>query len=344
MNTFESKFDEAVKSAMFYKDMPGLAIAITKNDNIIYAKGFGVTNIETKQIVTAKTIFHMASITKTFVAVATLQLIEKNRMGLQNFVIDYLSYFKMKDERYKKITIQQLLSHTSGIPDCEDYEWEHPAYDEGALERYVKELSELSLLSEPGEKFKYSNIAYEILGDIISKVSGISFEDYVYCHILRPLKMSDSTMLLQNTKYEALARPHVKDKDKNVVISKVFPYNRKHGPSSTMYSNVLDISRWAMANLNKGILGGERIVDTQAYDLMWAPRAVIPGEEQNIGLGWFLGNYEGMKTVGHEGCDIGFRSSFCILPEQNLAVTVLANSHYASTKRIMKHAIELILT
>ena len=343
MSVFESRLDEVVRSTMFHKDIPGVAITINRNEQMIYAKGFGVTNIETKQLVTPKTLFHMASITKTFVAVAAAQLIEKNRMGLGNLVIEYLPYFKLKDERYQRITIQQLLNHTSGIPDCEDYEWEHPEYDEGALERYVKEIRNISLLSEPGEKFKYSNIAYEILGDIISKVSGMSIEDYVYYHILRPLKMKDSTMLLQNTKYEALARPHVKDQNKNVVISKVFPYNRKHGPSSTMYSNVIDISRWAMVSLNKGILEGERIVDTLTYDLMWAPSANIPGEEQKIGLGWFLGNYKGMKVVGHEGCDIGFRSSFCILPEENLGITVLANSDYASTKRIMQHAIEWVL-
>jgi len=264
-------------------------------------------------------------------------------LDIRKTVHEYLPYFQMKDERYKNITIEQMLSHTSGMPDCDDYEWERPEYDGEALERYVRGLKDLHLVSEPGEKFKYSNIAYEILGDVISKVSGEAFEDYVFRHILQPLRMSDSTLLLQNTKFETLARPHVKNKEKKVVLSKVFPYNRKHAPSSTMYSNVLDISRWGMANLNGGELDGERILQISTHEFMWTPAASIPGEEQEMGMGWFVANHQGYRLVGHEGCDIGFRSSFGLIPEIKGSAIVLANAHYASTKKIMTAAIDMML-
>ena len=338
-----AELENYIKKEMFYKDIPGIAISIPKDHQIIYTKGYGVTSVESGQLVTPKTIFHMASITKTFVSMAIMQLWELNKIDLSGTINDYLPYFKMKDKRYEKITISQLLSHTSGMPDCKDYEWDHAEYDAGALERYVKSLSDMVLLDEPGNRFKYSNIAYEILGDIISKISGEAFEDYVYWHILQPLQMVDSTLLLQNTKSEALARPHVKNEEKKVVLSKIFPYNRKHGPSSTLYSNVIDMSRWIRVHIHRGELASQRLLKPSTTDLIWSPITSIPCEGQEMGLGWFIGNLSGMKVLGHEGCDIGFRTSFGLLPDINLGVIVLANAHYASTKKIMYEAINIIL-
>ena len=117
----------------------------------------------------------------------------------------------MKDERYKTITIRQMLSHVSGMPDVEDYEWDKPQYDECALERYVRSLTDLSLIAAPGTKFRYSNMAYEILGDVIAKVSGESFEDYVKHHILEPLEMKISTLLVKQADPQLLTSPHVLD-------------------------------------------------------------------------------------------------------------------------------------
>lgn len=339
----ELKLEEFIKETMFYKDIPGIAIAISRENEILYSKGFGVANMELKQPITPKTIFHMASVTKTLVSTAIMQLEEKKLLDISQPVIDYLPYFRMKDGRYQFITIKQLLSHTSGMPDCEDYQWERPEYDNKALERYVRSMDNYTLMGEPGERFRYSNIAYEILGDVIAKVSGETFEDYIQRHILQPLRMFDSTLLLQNIKFETLARPHVKNEEKKVVLSRIFPYNRKHAPSSTMYSNVLDISRWGMVHLNGGKLNRDRILQASTIEHMWTPIVPIPGEEQTMGLGWFLGRYEGFRTVGHEGSDIGFRSSFALVPDKKISVIVLANAHYASTKKIMFKAMDMAL-
>ena len=132
-----------------------------------------------------------------------------------------------------------MLSHLSGMPDVEDYEWDKPQYDDGALERYVRSLSNQSLIAAPGAGFRYSNMAYEVLGDLIAKVSGMSFEDYVRRHILEPLGMKSSTLLVKQANSSLLTSPHVMDNSYQTVVSKVFPYNRMHSPSSTVYSNVL---------------------------------------------------------------------------------------------------------
>ncbi len=339
----EKKLEEIIKKIMFLRDIPGLAIAIAEGEQVLYAQGFGVMNVDTKEPVTPDTVFHMASVTKLFVGTAIMQLWEKNKIDLHKPVVEYLPYFQLKDDRYKKITVFQMLSHTSGMPDCDDYGWENPSYDEQAIERYLRSVKNLTLIGEPGDKCLYSNIAYEALGDIIAKVSGEVFEHYVQNHIFKPLKMFNSSLLTAERKDKnKIATPHIKDNDKKVVVSNVFPYNREHAPSSTLTSNVFDISCWGAANLNKGELEGVRILDSSTYDIMWNPVANI-NEREQIGLSWFLKSYRGYRFMGHEGTDIGFRASFGLIPEKNLSVIVCANIQSATTRKVLNAAFDWVL-
>jgi CubicO group peptidase (beta-lactamase class C family) len=128
----EEKVDPVIQQVMKSYDLPGLAIAIVKDDKIVYAKGFGVKNLETKDPITAKSLFQMASISKPFSATAIMQFVERGKVDFDDPVVKYLPYFKINDERYKEITIRQMLSHISGMPDVRDYEWDKPEYDDGA--------------------------------------------------------------------------------------------------------------------------------------------------------------------------------------------------------------------
>lgn len=343
MRHSEKKLEELIEKLMFLRDIPGLAVAVGEGEEVLYAKGFGVKNVDTGEPVEPETIFHMASVTKLFVGTSLMQLRERKGIDLHKPVVEYLPYFRLKDERYKKITLFQLLSHFSGMPDCEDYGWDKPAFDDQALERYVKGLGDLTLLWEPGERFSYSNPAYEVLGDVIAKLSGESFEDYVQNHILKPLKMENSALLTAQRKdRERMASPHVKDKQNRIIVSEIYPYNREHAPSSTLTSNVLDMVRWGAANLNRGELEGNRILDASSYELMWSPVGDI-NEREKIGISWFLKNHREYQIMGHEGNDIGFRSSFSIMPEKNLSVTVVANIQTATTKKIMHMVYDWVL-
>lgn len=339
----EKNIETFIEKTMFLQDIPGLAIAITKENEIVYSKGFGLRNIDSKENVNQETIFHMASITKTFVGTGIMQLVEQGKIDMNKPVVDYLPYFHLKDSRYKDITVLHMLSHTSGMPDCADYGWENPEYDDQALERYVRSLDNISLIGEPGERFRYSNIAYEVLGDLIAEVSGESFEDYIEKNIFKPLGMNDSMLISKDRRTETLASPHIKNEDRKVVVSKVFPYNRAHGPSSTLTSNVLDISRWAMMNLGRGELEGVRILKDATYDLLWNPVATIKSNKEDIGISWFLSKHRGYTVIGHEGSDIGFRTSLGLIPKESLSVSVLANISSASTKKIMKAIFDSIL-
>jgi CubicO group peptidase (beta-lactamase class C family) len=307
-----------------------LAVGVVKDQELVYARGFGVMNLKTGGEVTPRTIFHMASITKPFVATSIVQLFEQEKLSLDDRIVEHLPYFELKDKRYPILTIHQFLSHSSGMPNVEDYRWDKPEYDEGALERYVRSLTDRELLFEPGEKFTYSNLAFEVLGDLIAKVSGQSFAGYVKEHILLPLDMNDSSILIRDVDPALLASGHVEGWLGRTRVTKHYAYNRRHGPSSCLYSNVIDMSRWAIANMNRGELEGERILDASSYELLWTPaleevRVSSDNRPVHVGLSWFLSEKAGYQIVSHGGMDTGYRANFVMYPEAGVAVIVLSN-------------------
>ena len=329
-----------IQNVMRSHELPGLASGVVADNEIMYARGFGVKSIETQSPVSMTTVFHMASISKPFVATALMQLIEQGRVQLDAPVVAYLPYFKLDDDRYRDITIQQMLSHVSGMPDETDYEWETPQYDAGALERYVRSVSSMKLIAEPGEKFAYSNMAFECLGDVIAKVSGLSFDDYVKENILDPAGMTESSFLKPEHLPENWAAPHVR-----VLTSLAwagYPYNRMHGPSSTLHSSALEMCRWAMINLNRGSLKGKSILNAASYDVLWRAWAET-GDGRQVGLSWFLEEYRGAQVVAHGGGDVGFNTYFIMLPEKRAAVAVLCNLLPAPVKKIACSALDILL-
>ena len=249
---YKEQLEPVIKQVMQQARMPGFAIAVVEDQRIVYSAAFGLKNLISKEAMSESSLFHMASITKPFVATSIVQLWERGKIDLDAPVVKYLPYFRLADERYKQITVRQMLNHTSGMPDVQDYEWDKPQYDHGALERFVRSLTDRKLIADPGAKMQYSNMAFEVLGDVIAKVSGVSFEDYVQRNILEPLGMKSSTLLVKQAAPTLLTSPHVQSAAYEVEVSKVFPYNRMHSPSSTLYSSVLDISRWAIANMKIG--------------------------------------------------------------------------------------------
>lgn len=321
---------DAITSARLFIFQPGLVVGIIKNRRVTYAKAFGVAKIGGNKPVTTRSVFHMASVTKPFVATAIMQLVERGKLNLDARLVEYLPYFRMKDERYKDITVRQVLSHVAGMPDVEDYGWDKPEYDEGALERYVRGLSERSLIGAPGEKFAYSNIGFEVLGDVIAKASGMNFEDYVRRNILAPLGMKHSTLLIRSVNTQQLVTPHLCHKSGEVTVSNVFPYNRPHAPSSTLYSTIEDMNRWALANLNRGELDGRRILQASSYDLLWKPQVDVPEPpnapyDVKVGLSWFLLGHQGHRLVGHGGSDRGFQTFLVLAPDDGVAVVMMIN-------------------
>jgi CubicO group peptidase (beta-lactamase class C family) len=320
--------------------IPGLTLAATRNDTVVYAGAFGFKNIETKEPVKASYDFHWASVSKTFVATAIIQLVEKGKIKLDEKLVNYLPYFKQKDDDYKLITIRQMLNHTSGIGDVEDYEWDRPQNDDGAPERFVRGLANDEMLFKPGTDWRYSNTAFEILGVLITTVSGMPFESYVKQNILAPLGMTNSSFIypeipdsLRVSGHQWAGKP---------IVSKIYPYNKIHAPSSTLNSNVLEMTHYAMANLHRGKYKDAQILAASSYDLLWT-NSVNLKDKPAVGVSWFLAEHRGIKTMSHSGGDTGFRSFLLLVPEQNISVMVASNYELCRTGDIAHAVLDLLL-
>jgi CubicO group peptidase (beta-lactamase class C family) len=321
-------------------NVAGLTVAITRNDSVIYSAAFGYRNIETKERLTPYHVFHWASVSKTFVATAIMQLWEQKKIDLDEKLTTYLPYFRQQDEFYKDITIRQMLNHTSGIGDVDDYEWDKPQYDSGALERFVRGIANDKMLFAPGKDMRYSNTAFETLGDVIAKISGMSFETYVRKNILDPLEMNITSFLypeipdsLRVSGHEWAGMP---------IVSKYYPYNRRHGPSSTLNSNVLEMTHYAFAHLNRGIYKGERILADSTYDLWWTNSVNLENKSE-IGLAWWLSERNGLKLVSHSGGDTGFRSFFLLVPEKNISIMLVSNYELLRTDDLAAAILDILM-
>lgn len=325
----------AIKNTLFKQkelfDAPGIAFGIIKNDTIVYANAHGVKSLSTQIPVTTSSLFHMASVSKPFVATAIVQLVEQGKIDLDKKLTHYLPYFTMADERYKDITIRHMLTHTSGIPDADDYEWDKPQYDDGAAERYARHHKTITLDFAPGKKYRYSNPAFDILCDVIAKTSGMTFEKYMKTHIFEPTGMKNSTFFKPEVPKNLATQPHVLGDSLQIVVSKVYPYNRRHAGSSTLHSNIEDMLRWAKVNLNKGKIDGKQIYSKKSYNLLTSVHT--PKGLKKVGLSWFLGSLNDVPVYYHSGGDTGYKTFFGFMPQTKSAVVMMANTdQFPSTK------------
>jgi len=323
-------------------ELPGLAIGVMKDNKVIYAKGIGVQGLDIKDPMTTKSLFHMASVSKPFVATAMMQLVEAGKVDLDKRLVEYLPYFSMSDERYKDISIRQMLNHTSGIPDVQDYEWDKPQYDDESVERYVKSLSGDQLDFTPGEDFIYSNTAFDILAAVITKASGLTFETYMEKNIFEPVGMINSTFAKPEVPAELATKPHILGPELEMVVSEVYPYNRIHAPSSTLHSNVEDMMLWAQVNLNGGEINGKRIYSPESYDLLTTGQLGLV-DRDSVCLSWFKGYVGDYRKLGHSGGDLGYRTYFGFVPEAGVAVVTMGNSEAFQSANVANQILNSIL-
>jgi len=315
------KVDSVVINKMNQYNIPGLSIGLVKNGAIIYNKGYGVRSIKTDNLVTENTIFHTASISKLFTALATMKLIDQNVITINDKLVDILPDLKYDDNRVNYITIKNLLNHTSGLPDISNYHWGNNNQSDYSLKEFVLGLN-LKLDSDPSSEYQYSNLAYDILGYVIEKVSGSTFDDFMKENILNKSGMYSSDFRYFKIHDSLKTSPHSKRwVTKNIYERKTYPYTREHAPSSTLNSSSKDLSKWMISFLQTL---GDSDLNNQNLTM------IEPSFSSNpyIGLGFQLDNINSKKTVGHYGGDKGFRSYLIMIPEEKIGLVVLANCDY----------------
>jgi len=318
---FSEKVDSVVLNKMNQYNIPGLSIGLIRNDSIIYLKGYGVRSIKTGNPVTENTIFHTASISKLFTAVATMKLVEQNLITVDDKLVDILPELKYDDNRVNDITIKNLLNHTSGLPDISNYHWDNNNQSDNSLKEFVLGLN-LELDSDPSTKYEYSNLAYDILGYVIEKVSGSTFDDYLKENVLNKNGMYNSEFRYFKIHDSLKTSPHSKRwVTNNIYERKTYPYTREHAPSSTLNSSSKDLSKWMISFLQTL---GDSDLNSRISTM------IEPSFSSNpyIGLGFQLNDFNSKKTIGHYGGDKGFRSYLIMIPDEKIGLVVLANCDY----------------
>lgn len=335
-----SQIDDFVTSMVEQFDVPGVAIAVTRNDSILFSKAYGFKNTETNEKLAVNHFFHFASVSKTFVAAAIMQLVEKGKINLDDKLIDYLPYFRLKDSRYREITIKQVLNHTSGLGDVNDYEWGNPSNGPKAIEDFVKDLVNEELLFEPGSDWSYSNTGFNILGDLIEKVSGEPFEKYVARNIFEPLEMDISSFIYPEIPEELRTSPHTWNGA--IEVSKVYPYNRVHTASGTLNSSVEEMAKWALFYLKNDSLDKRTILTSESRQILWS-KSMNLSDRPEIGLSWFIGEHRDRRSIWHGGRDLGYTSYLVLLPEENISVIVASNYQLSPIDWLANGTLDILL-
>ncbi len=317
--------------------LAGLAVAVVRGEEVV-SRGFGVRDVGTGAPVTSETMFHLASVSKPFVATA----IVSQGLDLDAPVVEWIPEFALADGREGEVTARHLLSHTSGLPDVAEYGWHDPQLGDEALSEFARSLSGWRLQTEPGSTFAYSNAGFELLGLLLSRVTGTTFEDAVRQQVLAPLGMRSSTFLRSEVPADLASSPHV-----GMPLSVPeggYPYTRRHAPSSTLHSNLDEMCRWMMAHLEPTDGRWARL-DAELIDLMSQP--VVPMDdppwEEAAGLGWAVGSLRGHRTLSHSGADPGFGSRLMLVPGLRTGVVVLANSNTVPTWAVATAALDLAI-
>jgi CubicO group peptidase (beta-lactamase class C family) len=342
-----------VEACLGSREVAGLAVAVVRDEEVV-SRGFGVRDLRSGASVTPETMFHLASVSKPFVATAIVSLAVVPDAGeplldLDAPITDRVPEFTLADGREDEVTARRLLSHSSGLPDVSEYGWHDPQLGDDALSEFARSLSAWRLQAEPGSEFSYSNAGFELLGLLLSRVTGTTFENAVRQQVLSPLGMRNSTFLRAEVPRDLAASPHV-----GMPLSVpegAYPYTRRHAPSSTLHSNLVEMTRWMVAHFEPtgaAAAGPDRQwarLDPGLLDLMWEP--VVPVDEppwdEAESLGWGVGTYRGHRTLSHSGADPGFGSRFVLVPEQRTGVVVLANSNTVPTSTIAAAALDVAL-
>lgn len=339
LNSFDRKVDSIIAKKMNVYNIPGLSIGIVKSDSIVYSKGYGIKNINTKEVVTANSNFHTASISKLITAQAIMILVQENKISLENKLTEIIPELKYKDERVKNITIKSLLNHTSGLTDVSSYNWKNNNQTDNSLEDYILGLN-LKLLSEPHTEYNYSNLGYNILGYVIEKLSKINFDEFIKENILIPSQMLNSDFRYFKIADSIKTSPHSKRMiSKKIYERKIYPYTREQAPSSTLNSSANDLSKWMISFLKSS----SSLSSENSFGRMFEPSF---NQYPYIGLGFQLSNLNKEKIIGHYGGDKGYRSYLIMVPEKRIGFVLLGNCDYNEDFRqeILHPIVKLMLT
>lgn len=319
----------------------GLSIGVTKGDKIIYARSFGYANLEKSIEAELNTQYNIASVSKPFTAATIVKLVEIGKINLEDKIIKHLPEFEMKDVRYLDVTIKQILNHTSGLPrHVSSDDWGSSVIGEAAIAKTLNDFKGFELDFDPGTQFNYSNSAYDLLGVLISRVSGMSFEECVTKYVLQPAGMTNSEY---NKPTDSLPENWAGCYSYGLESQKwtPYPYAESYHPSSGLQTTVLDMCNWGILHVNNGKYLQKDVFKEESFSLLTTPSFDTPWGEK-IGLSWFLQSYMEHPVIMHQGSVTGFETIMYTYPEDSISIVIMANRDFSRTGRMINAASEIL--
>lgn len=325
-------FDDYVNKALKDWEVPGLAIAVVKNDKVLLVKGYGVKKTGDSAPVTEKTMFAIGSASKAFTAATVGMLVDEGKVKWDDPATKYLPGFQLFDPyATRELTVRDLLSHRSGL-ERGDLMWYGSDYNREEILRRIRFLKPSWSLRS---RFGYQNIMYLAAGEAVAKVAGKSWDEVVRERIFRPLGMTASNTSIKDLAASPdVATPHARVD--NAVQAIPWRNIDNIAPAGSINSNVTDMAQWVRLQLNEGKFNAQTVITSGTVKEMHTPQMVLrlEGVQEKLnpdtrfmtyGLGWFLQDYKGRKVVQHGGNIDGMSALVAMIPEEELGLVILTN-------------------
>ena len=326
-------FDDYVNKAIKDWEVPGVAIAVIKDDKIVFAKGYGVREMGKSDKVDENTVFAIGSSSKAFTSAAIAMLVDEKKLKWDDKVTEYLPGFELYDPYVtREMTVRDLLSHRIGL-ERGDQLWYATDYSREDILRRIRYLEPSSSVRS---KFGYQNIMYLAAGQILPSVANKNWDDYMNERIFKPLGMKDTNTSIRLLKGKNnVATPHQTVDDKLQPVA--YRLIDNIGPAGSINSNVVDMAQWVRLQLNNGKYDGKQLISAANIKEMQTSQTIMRIEGAypiiypdahflSYGLGWFLSDFRGKKLVEHGGAIDGMRAEVAMIPEENIGVVILTNA------------------
>lgn len=330
-----SQIDSLVQKTMITFDVPGMAVAVLKDGKIYHKNTYGIRSLKTGAKVDENTLFGIASNTKAFTTAALAQLVDKNKLDWDTKVTDIIPEFKLNDAYVtNEFTVRDLVTHRSGLGLGAGDLMVFPASNTTTKKELIHNLRYLKPVSSFRSKYDYDNLLYIVAGEIVARVSGKSYDEYISDNLLKPLGMERSKLSIS----EIEADPNRIDGHAPVngkLETTVATFTQIATPAAGIYASINDMTKWVQAQLDKGKYGPklkDSLFSEKAHREMWTPQTIVRSGSgpynthfSAYGLGWFLSDVNGYFQATHTGGLLGIVSQVTIIPELELGIIVLTN-------------------
>jgi len=332
-------FSGWLEAQMAYRGLPGIALGVVHDQELIWAKGFGFADVDKKIRVEPTTKFRMASHTKLFTATAIMQLRDSGKLRLDDPVSKYLPWFRIQpaEPDDPPITIEELLTHSSGLPREAGPHWTDLDFpDRMAVRQYVIEHA---AAYPPEVRWKYSNLALGLAGMIVEALSEETYSDYVQRHIFAPLRMNDSSI---DRNLDGMAVGYGRRMPDGSRTVMPFVDARGLGPATGLTSTVQDMAKFVSLQFRKGKTGGDQILSTGALREMHRVRVLENDWTRGNAIGFAVSRVKDKVYVGHGGSYPGYKTQTLINLEDKVGVIVLTNGDDSNPSDLATHLMQTV--